>query len=152
MEGNRQERRERRRRGRKRGRGRVQSGNHVLAVLSWQSVLAFLICMPSPSCPVVLVLFGLFCSGFPFLAVMSRLSCVLLSMSCPSNTVLTVLFCVSCLLALSWMFCSACPVLAEKFWLSYLAVLFGPSILLSSTFVLPLLSYFKSPVLAVLFW
>ncbi len=73
MEGNRQERGERRR-----GRGRGQSGHHVLEVLSWQSVLAFLICMPSSSCPYVLVPFELFCSGFPFLAVMSQLSCVLL--------------------------------------------------------------------------
>ncbi len=77
------------------------TGSHALAVLSWQSVLAFLIYMTSSSCPILLVPFGLFCSGFPFLAVMSP--AILSCMSCYKRPVLAVL---------SWQCCARSPVLS----------------------------------------
>jgi hypothetical protein len=123
----------------------------VPAVLSWQSVLAFLICMSSSSCLVLLVPLGLSCSGFPVLAW---------------------LFCSKCpvLAALSWQRYASSPVRSVRSAFSVLVVLFWLSLLAESfrmsscspvlvvlfccplLFVLPWLSYFSSPVLALLLW
>ncbi len=75
------------------------TGNRVLSVLNGSPVLAFLICMPSSSCPVLRVQYGLSFLSSSFLAVLSQLSwpcCFtlnVLSKRYYPNALLAVLFC-----------------------------------------------------------
>ncbi len=90
-------------------------GSPILAIMYWQSVLAFLIYIPSSFCPVLLVQFELFCLGFSFLAVMSPafLSCL----SCYKRPVLAVLSWQCCAISPVLSLLSASPVLDVLFWL-----------------------------------
>ncbi len=102
------------------------------------AVMSRLFCPVPDACPDFLVLpllSGMFCSGYPVLAVLSRLSgsrrsgrsspvtTVMSWLSypgCSFPTVLSSLFSPGCpvLAVLSWLFCLGCPVLAVLSWLS----------------------------------
>jgi hypothetical protein len=97
-------------------------GNCVLAVLAGNIVLAFLICMPSSSCPVLLVPFGLPCPDSAALAVLVYLSCLLEILLCLFHSgcpVLAALNACPFLAVVSFLFCTSCLILAVLCWLSF---------------------------------
>ncbi len=91
--------------------GSLILGRPVMSFLIRMSLSSSLICLSLSCCPVQSFLFQLSCPSCHALNVLSK-------QQCPDSAVPAVLFSLSCLLALSCLFCSGYPILAEFFRLA----------------------------------